>query len=83
MMMFPMSVGVLIASVLLSNVGICVNVMSFFMRIATPEFSPIALLMLLKPLNLIRLLGTLPVSFNSIMSGFKFGNSHCRRYLFA
>ena len=37
MMMSPMFVGVLIASVLLSCVGICVYVMFFLMRIATPE----------------------------------------------
>ena len=81
MMMFPMSVGVLMANVLLSNVGIWVKVISVFMRMATPEFGPIALLILLYPLSFTVLLWAIPISFSNIISGFRFGSSHCNRYL--
>ena len=40
MMIFPMFVGVFIARVLVSVVGICMKVKLFLMKIATPEHIP-------------------------------------------
>ena len=69
MIMSPMFVGVLIASVLSCCVGICVYVMSFLMRIATPELRPKDLQMLLYPLIFTLLSSINPRSLNKIISG--------------
>ena len=79
MIMSPMVVGVLIANVLSSCVGICVYVISFLMRIATPEFWPKDLQILVNPLILTLFSSIFPNSLNKIMSGFMLQSSIWKR----
>ena len=79
--MSPIDVGVLMASVLSSVVGICVYVICDLTNIATPECCPKDLEILLKPFNLILLLYTMPVSLINRISQLILCNSHCKRYL--